>query len=309
MNALREQAREQLRIYMCRSQASLRDIAVQMGFAHRSLIQFVSCSRYGVGDGEFTAQTVLDWLKANPLPSPEIPGTLYETDATRQVDDLLNHCKHGGWGTLYGPSGSQKTFTLEYRGAEAAREAQPPVVYVRCSASGMTPTVLLRRVAATLGSGYGQGVESLRQTVLFAMRRRRSSFALVLDEADSLYRWVETLETLREIGDLCRARPGKAGIGILIAGNERVMQIFSDRQGVYLEKWRARIQQRELRVIGPSPEEARGILVSELGELREKTLAAIVDECTVEDPVTRKRYVNAHRLFNAIREAQRKRTN
>lgn len=204
------------------------------------------------------------------------------------------------------PRERKKVFLLEYRAAESVQQAEPGIVYIRTSPAGMTPNVLLRRIAAALGATYAQYTDGIRQSVLYAVRRR-TSLALVLDEADALYRWVETLETLREIGDLARARPGRAGVGILVAGNGRVMQIFENRRGVYFEKWRGRIEQQELRVLGPSVEEAAGILAEELGELKEKTVKVVLDGFTVADPVSRKSYVNMHRLFNAIRSVEARR--
>ena len=308
MNAVREEARQALRIHMSRSQASLAQIASDMGFAHGTMIQFVSEGRFGAGEGEPMGRQVLAWLDANRLPAPELPGRLYETEATRQMDELLEHVAEGGWGVLYGPSGAQKSFLLEYRGAEAAREGEPRIVYIRCSPSGMTPNVLLRRIAAGLGASYAQSTDGLRQQILYSIRRRRGSVGLVIDEADGLYRWVETLETLREMGDLARVGRGRAGLGILIAGNERVMQIFRDRPGIYLEKWRGRVQQDELQVIGPSLEEGRAMMLAELGPLTDRYIAAILAGCTVKDPVSGKVYVTAHRLFNAIREKMRLRS-
>lgn len=307
MNALREEARKALHIYMARSGVSLLDLAERIGFSPYSLRQFSSIARYGDGEGEFTAQAVLEWIKNHPVRLAPLPGKLYRTRATDQMDALLAHICGGGWGTLYGPSGARKSFLLEYRGAESAQEAEPRIVYVRTSPSGMTPNVLLRRIAAAIGAPYAQSTDSIRQSVLYVVRQRRTSVALVLDEADALYRWVETLETLRELGDLARTRPGQSGIGMLVAGNERVMEIFQDRPGINFEKWRGRIEQEGLRVLGPSPEEARGILRGELGELKEATVTVLIEGCLVDDPVSKKRYVNMHRLFNAIRDMKKKR--
>jgi hypothetical protein len=304
----REETRRSLHIYMSRSGLTLPQLAERIGYSVYSLRQFVSGARYGDSNGHVAAEVIQKWMAENPFPVPESPGKLYETTATRQIDNLLAHVCTGGWGILYGPSGAQKSFLLEYRGAQAAREFEPPLVYLRSSPSGMTASVLLHRLAAALGAPYAQSTEAIRQSVLYALRRRRTSVALVMDEADALYRWVETLETLREIGDLARVRPAeagrpaRAGLGILVAGNERVMQIFENRRGVYFEKWRGRIQQEELRVVGPSSAEARAMVAGELGELKETTAADIVEKCTVDDPVTHRHYVNAHRLFNAIRD-------
>jgi hypothetical protein len=307
MNIVREEARNALHIYMCRSGLSIPQLAERMGYSPYSLRQFSSLARYGDSQGEVAGQGILEWLKKHPLAAPALPGKLYRTRATDQMDALLAHIRQGGWGVLYGPSGSQKSFLLEYRGAESAQDSEASIVYVRTSPSGMTPNVLLDRIAAALGAPYAQATDAVRQSVLYAVRQRRTSLALVLDEADALYKWVETLETLRELGDLARARTGHPGIGILVAGNERVMQIFENRRGVYFEKWRGRIEQDGLRVIGPSAEEAAGIMRGELGELKQATVEAVVEGCMVDDPVSHKRYVNAHRLFNAIRKIREKR--
>jgi len=306
MNALREQARHALHVYTARSGLTLPEIAQRVGYSPHSLRQFSSGARFGDGDGHVFAAGLMAWFHDNPLPTPRLPGKLYETHATREMDALLQFILEGGWGVLYGPSGAQKSFLLEYRWAEGASGSQPRIVYIRCSAAGMTANVLLRRIAAQIGAPFGQYTDGIRQSVLYAISRRRDSVALVLDEADALYRWVETLETLREIGDLARARPGHPGLGILVAGNERVMQIFENRRGVSLEKWRGRIQQRELRVLGPSAEEAARILREELPELKDELLRKGVSENTVCDPISRKRYINMHRLFNTIRLTRRK---
>jgi hypothetical protein len=161
----------------------------------------------------------------------------------------------------------------------------------------MTPTVLLRRIAAAIGGGYAAYCDGMRSSVLHALRKRKTALAIVLDEAQHLYRAVDTLETLREVGDLGRQR-----VGILVAGNEQVMQIFSPRRNVHFEQWRSRAQQKEMRVLGPSRDEARRMLRGELGELKEETAKLILDQCAVQDPVSGSEYVSARRLFNSIRD-------
>jgi len=306
MIATREEARRELRVYMVRSGMGIPQLAEEIGSSYRTLTQWVSHAQFGTSDGDPFAARVITWLRANPLPCPELPGRLYETRATREMDSLLEKISDGAWGILSGPSGSQKSFLLEYRGADAALGAEPRVIYLRMSPSGMTPAVLLRRVAAAMGAGYAMSVEGLRQSILLALRRRRRSFALVLDEADHLYKWLDTLETLRELGDLARARLGRAGIGILVAGNERVWKIFEDRRSTYLEKWRARIEDEGLRVIGPSAQEAAQMLTGELGELKQATIDGIVEACAAQDPESNRLYVNAHRLWKVISKRRKK---
>jgi hypothetical protein len=298
---------------MMRSGFPLSLIADQAGFAPQTLKQFVSAARFGTPatKGEDTARRLKEWLAANPVALPDLPGELYETRATREMDALLDEVADGAWAKLYGPSGSQKTFDLRYRAAEAARMPEPRLIYIECSASGMTARVLLRRIAAALGVPFAQTIEGLRQQIFYAMRRRRSSLALVVDESDRFYRQLDALETLREIGDALPARGGRPGMGILIAGNERVMEIFRDRPGMYMEKWRGRINQIELRVIGPSIEEAKGIILKELGQLKAEAVNTILygkdgkGANVVEDPVSGENYVTAHGLFHAIRRIQK----
>jgi type II secretory pathway predicted ATPase ExeA len=306
MHPLREEARKSLHLYMSRSGLGLPQVAERLGFSAFTLQQFSSAARYGDGEGEITARKLLEFFKVNPLPLPDLPGKLYETHATKQMDALLEEVADGAWGILYGPSGSQKSFLLECRGAEQAREPEPRIVYIRVSPSGMTPNVLLRRIAAAIGAPYAQYVEGMRQSILYTVRRRRQSVVLVLDEADTLYKWLDTLESLRELGDLARARAGRAGIGILIAGNERVWKIFEDRKSVYLEKWRARVEQLGLRVIGPSESEGATMLRGELGELGQRRVEDALEACAAQDPESKRRYINAHRLFNIIARARKR---
>jgi hypothetical protein len=310
---LRTETTQALRVYMMRSGFPLSLIADQAGFAPQTLKQFVSAARFGspATKGEDTARRLSEWMTANPVALPELPGHFYETEATREIDFLLDEVAEGAWGKLYGPSGSQKTFVLEYRAAEAARQAEPRIIYINCSAAGMSPNVLLRRIASALGVPYAQTTEGLRQQIFFAVRRRRTSVALVIDEADHFHWRLDTLETLREIGDALPARGNRAGVGILIVGNEGVMDIFRDRPGMYMEKWKGRISQVERRVIGPSIEKAKGIILSELGQLKTANVNTILygkdgrTSNVVQDPVSGEDYVTAHGLFHAIRRIQK----
>lgn len=300
MNELREQAGRKLHVYMSRSGMTLGEIAGEIGYSTQSLKQFASHAQYGDSDGHVIAKAVTDWIDKNPVPPPALPGKLYETRATRDMDNLLRHINNGGWGSLYGPSGAQKSFLLEYRFAESARAAEPEIVYIRASAAGMTPPVLLQRIAAQIGAPAVRYTDGMRQSVLYAIRRRSAPLALVIDEADALFRWIETLETLREIGDLARPK-----VGILVVGNERVAaNIFQNRRSFSFEKWRGRIEQEELRVLGPSEEEATRIVAEELGVSRKEPVQRLVEGCMVQDPISRKRYVSMHRLFNSIKSAR-----
>jgi len=293
----RDEARQVLHVYMSRTGLSLGQIADRAGYSAASLRQFSSQARYGDGNGDVTAAKLTAFFKDNPPPAPELPGKLYETEATREMDKLLAYIARGRWGTCYGPAGAQKTFLLEYRAAEAAVDSEPRIVHIRTSPSGMSPAVLLRRIAAGLAAPYAQYVDGIRQSVLYALRRRKTPVAIVLDEAQHLFKWVDTIETLRETGDL-----GGWRVGILLAGNEQVTQLFSPRRGQHFEQWRSRIQQKEIRVLGPSREEARKMIAGELGEVKEAVTEMILKGCMVADPLSKRQYVNARRLFNVLRD-------
>jgi len=301
----RDDVRHALRVYMSRTGLSLGEIALRSGFATQTLQQFVSAARFGTPAtaGEITAGRLAGWLAENPAPLPELPGKLYPTEATRAMDRLIDHAREGGWGILYGPAGAQKTFLLEYRAAEAAHAPEPALVVVGADPD-LSPRALLGRVAAGLAAPYACQTDSLRQAILYALRQRKTPVALAIDEAQLLYSRVDTLEVLRRLGDAARQR-----MGILVAGNEQVINLFEPRRRNYFEQWRSRIDQERARVLGPSISEARAIVASELPEANASQTAAAVEASVVTDPIGKKQYVNARRLFNTIRAFQRVRRN
>jgi type II secretory pathway predicted ATPase ExeA len=296
---LRDEVRNELRPYMARTGWSAGEIAQLAGLARQTVLQFVSNARFGNHDrvGNATALRLRQVMRDNPPPLPERPeGTLYETESTAKLRALIRHGERGGHGIGYGPAGAQKTFLLRCYAAEAARDPEPSMVYIRCSPSGMTPSVLLQRIGRALGAPYAQYTDGVRRSVVFALMRRQSPVAIVLDEAQHLYKFIDTLETLREIGDLSG---GKAGI--IVVGNEMVEQIFEPRRGSSFEQWRSRIQQKRVKVLGPSREESRQIIKAELGAASEQAIEGLLDKATEEDPLTGKKYISARRLFDAIK--------
>jgi hypothetical protein len=233
-------------------------------------------------------------MDAHPWQPPDLPGHLYETAATREMDDLIAYCRRARWATLYGPAGGQKSFLLEYRAAEAAREAEPPLVWVPI-AGRMTPAAILRKISIAIPAPYAQSADELRENIIYSVKARRSPLVLALDEMDLIEKDVDTLEAVRRLGDMLRGR-----MGLIVAGNEQIIRLFKPRQGRYFEQWRSRIEQRELRVLGPSREEARGIVVAELGQATDTQIKGLLDDCTVTDPLSRKKYISARRMFFAI---------
>lgn len=294
--ATRESVCQSLRVYMSRTGWTLAEIAERASYSHQTLRQFISGARYGDGDGETAARRLARFMEENPAPLPESPGKLYETAATREMGLILERVREGAWGTLYGPAGAQKTFLLRYRFAEAARLPEPDLVLVEVD-SAMSPRALFARIAQGLAAPYALQTDKLRQGILYALRRRSSTVALVLDEAQLLYSRIDTLEALRRLGDLAGGR-----MGILVCGNEQVIKLFEKRRRNYFEQWRSRIEQIEARVLGPTPAEAVCIVEEELAGIKDRAVAVLIEGASVADPISKKRYVNARRLFNAIRD-------
>lgn len=302
----RDGVREQLRIYMSKTGMGVSEIASRSGYSMRTVNQFVSGAKYGDAEGMSAARRLDQFMRNNPAELPDFPGRLYETEATREMDRLIEHARSGGWGTIYGPSGAQKTFLLEYRAAEAARNEEGGLVLIGADPA-LSPRGLLGRIARGIAAPYAQQSEVLREAILYTLRRRKSPVAVVIDEAQLLYPRIDTLETLRRIGDRARDR-----MGILVAGNEEVLDLFRPRRRTYFEQWRSRVEQEEAHVLGPTVAEARRILASEIAGIKEAVAEEIISGTTVQDPLSKKRYVNARRLFNTIRtfrRAAKKRTN
>jgi type II secretory pathway predicted ATPase ExeA len=301
MIELRQRARQELRVYMSRTGLGLREIADDIGYAHRTLLQFASGARFGLNDlaGKTTGERVLAWMAQNPAPLPDFPGKLYETAATRQMDSILADIREGAWGTLYGPAGAQKTFFLRYRYAEAARDPETDLALVECDYA-MSPRLLLARIGQIIAAPFAYGIEPLRRAIMATLRKRQRPLALALDEAQLLYKRFDTLETLRRLGDAAGPR-----LGILIAGNEQVTHLFDTRPAAYMEQWRSRIDQIDVRVLGPTTVEARRILAEEIPSLKDRAAELIIEGATVNDPISKKPYVNARRLFYAIRDFRR----
>ena len=301
--ALRDEAREQMRLYQARAGISTGELATRMGYAPRSLIQFSSNAAYGDGPGNETAQRVLDYIKSNPPEAPERPGErLYETENVRIIDRAIRQVQRGHWVLIYGAPATQKSFVFEWRMAEAFEKSLEPSVIYLYARMDMPPLALLRGIALGLGSYLSNNRDSTMQNILHTLRRRKAPVALIVDEAQHLAKRLDTLEILREVADRGR-------IGLLIAGHDNVEDIFKPRPDFQLEQWRSRVEQHRYSLPGMSEEEAREILRGELGALPERTIKILIEGSTVDDTRKRSKYISARRLFNAVRDLREKRAN
>jgi Cdc6-like AAA superfamily ATPase len=233
------------------------------------------------------------------------------------MDALLDDCQNGGWGTLYGPAGSQKTHYLKCRSAQAATQAEPRIVLIEIPGM-LTPTGLLAQIAQKLGAPYAQSSEGLRTSIQFHVRARRAPLALVLDEVDLLYKCVDTLEALRRLADVLPVKREGGGLGLLLVGNEKILDLFKPRRSNYLEQWRSRVGQRSLCVLGPTRDEAREMVRGELGErVADRAPEDFIENCVVPNPLMhkedvpsdikrRKDYVSTRKLFFSLNRLKRK---
>ena len=295
-----------LRVYQARTNQSLSQIGWKLGYAPRTIMRFALGEHYGKGDGHTIAQAVAGLMEREPATLPDLPGRLYESDTTRKIDELLAFCGKGGWGTLYGPAGAQKTFPLEYRAAQAARMPEPSMVLVQAEAD-MTPRELLGRIAQGVGCGYAQSKEALRQLLLAAIRRRSSNLVIAVDEADRLYRREDTIETLRGFCDALPDRrgnreqgTGNSGVGLLVAGNERVLKLFEPRKGVYFGGWRSRIGQKRVEAVYPTRQLAEEMLRGELGAIPQAAVDKAIEKAHSKDPVSGHEYIDLRFLKQQI---------
>lgn len=297
----RADACEALRLYQMRTGLSVGHVAVRMGYARRSLIQYASQAQYGDADGSETAQRILDFIKANPPEAPEFPGAkLYDTENVRVIDREIRNARRGHFTLVYGPAGTQKSFVFEWRTAEAWREAlEPGVVYIYADPD-MTPLALLQEIALGLGGNTGFNRHMTLRAILYTLRKRRSPVAIIIDEAQNLAKRLDTLETLRQVCDRGR-------IGLLIAGHDNVEDIFRPRGDGQLAQWRSRVEQHRRCLPGLSDSEAREIVRGELGAIPEKATQILITDSTEHDSRKRKDYISARRLFNALRDFQERR--
>lgn len=283
----REQVRADLLAYKSRTGWSNTEIAERSGFAPRTIIQFMSRARFGTAEetGE-TAQKLAAFIIENPPELPAFPGRIYETEGTRAMRELIADAREGIWGTLYAPYGAQKTFLFETVFAESSRGAEPWFALVE-AVERMSPRMLLAEIGRAIAAPYAFATTAMRDSILYTLRRRKEPIVVVIDEAQLLYPMIDTLECLRRLGDLSRGR-----VGVVVAGNEQVMNLFEARRRTSMGQWRSRVEQRRLRVYGPSEAEARDIAQQEAGPLSDRQLDFLIGKSTDTDPLSEEREIS-----------------
>jgi type II secretory pathway predicted ATPase ExeA len=162
----------------------------------------------------------------------------------------------------------------------------------------MSPSALLKDIARGLGALAQGHRHQVVSNILHALSQRREPPVLVVDEGHHLGGRLDTLETLREIGDRGR-------IGMIVAGHDDLESIFRDRATGPYEQWRSRFDRRE-RLPGLSEDEVRMIARGELGEVSSQVLAVLARASAVTHRGFK--YLSARALFKALRQGLLKRS-
>ncbi len=296
--SLGDDAREKVRAYQARTGLSIGQVGRLAGYANQTMKQFVAAC-YPHSENSMARQ-VMKALEENPPEVQDVEGRLYTTHNVRILDRQLQAAREGALSLIYGSPGTQKSFVFQRRVAEALRRAgleAPAIGYVYASGA-MGRRSLAQEIARQFIVFPDGPAYQIITGIVFALRRRRQRAVLIVDEAQHLGGEVNLLEMLRELVD-------RAGIGLIVAGHDRLEQIF-DPDRSPLEQFVQRFDHR-LRLPGLSEKEVREIAAAELGPLNERTLKEILKQSVARDRQTRTDYYSARYLFKIIAQVRRAR--
>jgi len=295
---LGDEAREKVRAYQARTGLSVGQVGRLAGYAYQTLVQFMA-DCYPNPDNSIARQ-IMKALEENPPEVQDVEGRLYTTHNVRILDRQLQAAREGGLSLIYGSPGTQKSFVFQRRVAEALRRAgleAPTIGYVYASGA-MGRRSLAQEIARQFVVFPDGAAYQIITNVVFALRRRRQPAVLIVDEAQHLGENLQLLEMLRELVD-------RAGIGLIVAGHDRLEQIF-DPDRSPLEQFVQRFDHR-LRLPGLAEKEVREIAAAELGPLKECTLKEILKQSVARDRQARTDYYSARYLFKVIAQVGRAR--
>lgn len=278
--------------YLDRTGLTREDFAKRIGYSSVTLYHFLQ-GRYE-GNPKHISTASKDFMALHPIAPPNaVEGKLYETANVRAWREVFTKClERSRAAVVYGPPGIQKSFPVEHLIAELnrqelAKDSGRRAYYVYCPAN-VRPNQLLKLIAEACGTVVtGDNVRIVRN-LRFDFRNRK--VLIVLDEAQHLN--IDCLETVRQLLD-------RLGFGLIFAGSHDVYRMFE--KPIELEQWRRRIK-HAIALPGMSEEDARAIIVGELGEVKEKQIDALIAGARVNDDRRGIQYISAGRLFSAIQE-------
>ena len=289
---LREEARKQVLAYLARTGLTAGQFALRIGYARRSITQFMSSAQYGDSAGDETARNLIAYIGEHPPRAPRLPGTLWPTENVRIIDSMIARARRGLWGLVFGPPASQKSFVFKYRFAENCQKHLQPTMALIYASAQLTPPALMRRISIAFGVYALGGFDSLRNEVIETLKERTPKPVLIVDEAQHLAKQQVTLEIIREVGD-------EAEIGLIIAGHDSLKSTVFASNGALKEYWLSRIT-AERRLPGLQDEEVKGIVRREMGTQSEAMMGKIVKACSAD--YAGQHYLSPRRLDHILKE-------
>ena len=292
--------------YMGRADMTHSEMGQRIGYGKSSVDLWMQ-GRYPSGTDAYIRAAIWDYMERHRLtPRASAKGRLFETENYRQIRRLFERAtEHGELVLLYGPPGTQKSFTLEHLICAQNRDKKQNAVYVYASAQ-MRPTVLLKRIGRELGVPIGRSLrEPVLNNILAALGQCERPPAIVVDEAQHLD--VACLETLRELHD-------RSGCGLVLAGSHNLYLCFTrPERRAHLEQWLSRIDHRD-QLPGLQRDELREIAAHELGnghpaKLSEKFVNELAKQCRVEDIFSgenSRSYLSVRRLVKLLAQYKAK---
>lgn len=304
-NAESEPVRAQLRDYLGRTGMNANDFARRINYSGVTLRCFVDARYQNIGaNDERIRKAVQAFIAAHPIEPPQrVRGELYDTANVRAIRETFEKllAKPVAY-MVYGPPGSQKSFTLEnviamLNQQEMAKNGHGRRAYYVYARQNLKPRDLIRRVCIACGSPATNDIDRMLANLRFDFQSRR--VLLVVDEAQHLE--IESFEVLRELLD----QP--PFFSLLFAGSHDLHKKF-DGFAATLEQWNSRILAK-VKLPGLLREEAYGVVRREIGNVlapmaKEKSGAlveSLVKQSTVKDKFDGNRaYINVRTLTNAL---------
>jgi hypothetical protein len=253
------------------------------------------------GNDSSICLAIQDFIANNPAQVRiKVTGKLYETENVRLIRDQFYQALDGGEARYFkGAPGSQKSFVLlhliaDLTCAEVSKNGHGRrAFYIYCR-EGITPKQLMKRVAEAVGSLGAGDTDRILKNIRFDIGTRKS--LLVFDESQHLS--VPCLETIRELHDM------PPHCGLLFAGSHNIGEIFNRLD---MEQWASRLR-KGTELPGLSEDEAREIVLGELGKQPDAKVEGLIKKCYATD--LRKgrdvKYISARNLFLSIQAIQKR---
>lgn len=297
----RDRVLPMLEDYLSRTGLTKRDFAQRINYAYSTLNLFANDKYHHIaGTHTLMCRAIEQYIANNPIEPPQqVFGELYETENARVIRQTIQELlKYPVAYMIYGPPGSQKSFTLEYEIArlnreEAGKNGHGCRAYYVYATEQMKPTQLLKEVAIACGSSaIGDGPRIMRN-LRHDFRGRRVLVAI--DEAQHLE--VSCLEALRALLD----RP--PNFSLLLAGMHTLLTKFN-RHSAVLGQWNDRLIAK-VTLPGLTHEEARAIARREMPNISDRKVEQAIELATRSDAFSgNKPYINIRALTMTLRRAQ-----